>query len=68
MRRTEAAEAAIAGRRETGEMRSRSAVERWQRRLRLAVSAEQRGAEKYRILDLKRRRAQIRARRELRLL
>jgi hypothetical protein len=67
MRRTEAAEAAIAGRRETAEMRSRSAVERWQRRLRLAVSAEQR-VEKYRILDLKRRRAQIRARRELRLL
>jgi len=67
MRRTEAAEAAIAGGRETAEMRSRSAVERWQRRLRLAVSAEQR-VEKYRILDLKRRRAQIRARRELRLL
>jgi hypothetical protein len=34
-------------------------------RLRLATPAGIRGPEKYRILDLKRRRAQIRARREL---
>ena len=69
MRRSEGAETATAGRLATGEMRSTSVIERWQRRgLRLAVTAEQRGLEKYRILDLKRRRAQIRARRELRLL
>jgi hypothetical protein len=36
--------------------------------LRLATPSGMRGPEKYRLLDLKRRRAQIRARRELGLL
>ena len=40
---------------------------RWRRGLRLAVAGD-RGPEKYRILDLKRRRAQIRARRALALI
>jgi hypothetical protein len=38
------------------------------RNLRLAVSGGLRGPEKYKVLDLKRRRAQIRARRELGLI
>ncbi len=37
----------------------------YRRGLRLAPSDAMRGPEKYRLLDLKRRRAQIRARREL---
>jgi hypothetical protein len=37
------------------------------RGLRLVVTGGMRGPEKYRMLDLKRRRAQIRARRELQL-
>lgn len=37
----------------------------FRRGLRLATPSGARGPEKYRILDLKRRRAQIRARREL---
>ena len=40
---------------------------RWRRGLRLVVAGGIRGPEKYRMLDLKRRRAQIRARRELQL-
>jgi len=40
----------------------------FRRGLRLAVAGGVRGPEKYRVLDLKRRRAQIRARRELGLL
>jgi hypothetical protein len=36
-----------------------------QRSLRLAVSGNMRGPEKYRLLELKRRRAQVRARRVL---
>jgi len=48
-----------------GAMPPASVVDRWQKRgLRLAVSAN-RGPEKYRLLDLRRRRAQIRARRAL---
>ena len=44
------------------------ATERPSRRgLRLVVTGGIRGPEKYRMLDLKRRRAQIRARRELQL-
>ncbi len=51
---------------DVGEAPSATAIERWQRRgLRLAVSGGLRAAEKYRILDLRRRRAQIRARRQL---
>ncbi len=40
---------------------------RVRRGLRLVVTGGMRGPEKYRMLDLKRRRAQIRARRELQL-
>jgi len=50
--------AATASRFDFGEMPFR-------RGLRLATPSGVRGPEKYRILDLKRRRAQIRARREL---
>ena len=41
------------------------ATQGYRRGLRLAVSANVRGPEKYRVLDMKRRRAQIRARRVL---
>jgi hypothetical protein len=59
----------VAGALDVDERPAMSAIERWRRRgLRLAVSGGPRGPEKYRLLDLKRRRAQIRARRLLGLL
>jgi hypothetical protein len=50
-----------------GEMSLPGAVQGFRRGLRLATPLDRvlRGPDKYRILDLKRRRAQIRARREL---
>ncbi len=49
-----------------GELAAVGAVGGYRRGLRLAtLSGALRGPEKYRILDVKRRRAQIRARREL---
>jgi hypothetical protein len=57
------------GKLDFGELPERlSGTLRLRRGLRLVGSGVLRGPEKYRVLDLKRRRAQIRARRELELI
>jgi hypothetical protein len=59
----------VAGTLDFGEMRDRGETgHSYRTGLRLVVSGFMRGPEKYRLLDLKRRRAQIRARRVLGLI